>query len=84
MSKQTAVDWLVEQLKEYDFADIKDSENYIIKIPAWVLTEKQEKAKEMERQQIIKAHEQGRIDKHNDFGRDGETYYKEKYSSTCL
>ena len=37
MSKQTAVDWLIEQLKEYDFADIKDSENYIIKIPAWIL-----------------------------------------------
>jgi len=54
MKKQTAVDWLIEQLKEYDFADIKDSEYYIIKIPAWILTEKQEKAKEMEKEQIIK------------------------------
>lgn len=61
MSKQTAVDWLIEQLKEYDFADIKDSENYIIKIPAWVLTEKQEKAKEMEKEQIISAHRHGLI-----------------------
>jgi hypothetical protein len=50
--KQTAVEWLVDQLKEYDFADIKDSENYIIKIPAWILTEKEEQAKEMEKKQI--------------------------------
>jgi len=50
--KQTAVEWLVDQLKDYDFADIKDSENYIIKIPAWILTEKEEQAKEMEKKQI--------------------------------
>lgn len=37
-----------------------------------------------EQAQIVLAHEQGRSDKHNDFGRDGETYYKEQYSSTCL
>jgi hypothetical protein len=47
----TAVEWLVEQLKEYDFADIKDNENYIIKIPAWVLAEKEEQAKQMEKDQ---------------------------------
>ena len=49
--KQTAVEWLVEQLKEYDFADIKDTENYIIKIPAWILTEKEDQAKAMEKEQ---------------------------------
>jgi hypothetical protein len=59
MSKQTAVQWLIEQIKEYDFADIKDQENYIIKIPAWVLTEKQEKAESMEKQQIKDAYLQG-------------------------
>jgi hypothetical protein len=51
--QQTAVEWLVEQFKEYDFADVKDTENYIIKIQSFVLTEKLEKAKEMHRQQAI-------------------------------
>jgi hypothetical protein len=52
--QQTAVEWLVEQFKEYDFADVKDTENYIIKMQSFVLTEKLEKAKEMEKQQAIK------------------------------
>ena len=57
MKEQTAVEWLIMQLKEYDFADIKDSENYIIKIPAWVLTEKEEQAKKMEKEQTKAAYE---------------------------
>ena len=52
---QTSIEWLIEQLKEYDFADIKDSENYIIKIPAWILTEKEEQSKQMHKQEIIDA-----------------------------
>ena len=79
MSKQTAVDWLIEQLKEYDFADIKDSENYIIKIPAWILTEKQEKAKEMERQQIIKAHLHGVIHKFDNPNDASDNYYNDTF-----
>jgi len=53
--KQTAVEWLIEQLKEYDWADIKDSQNWVIKIDALVLTAKVEQAKAMEKEQIIKA-----------------------------
>lgn len=75
MSKQTAVEWLIDQLKEYDFADIKDSENYIIKIPAWILTEKQEKAKEMERQQINKAWQDGAVTAQNDAAKEIEKNY---------
>ncbi len=37
---------------------------------------------EKEKQQIILAHEQGRTDKHNDFGRDGEKYYSDVSDST--
>ena len=51
--QQTAVEWLVEQFKEYDFADVKDTENYIIKMQSFVLTEKLEQAQEMHRQQAI-------------------------------
>ena len=53
VEKQTAVEWLINQLKQYDFADIKDQENYIIKIQSWVLTEKVEQAREMEEQQML-------------------------------
>ena len=52
MAQKTAVEWLVEQLKEYDFADIKDNEYYIIKIPTWILKEKEIQAKAMEKEQI--------------------------------
>jgi hypothetical protein len=51
--QQTAVEWLVEQFKEYDFADVKDTENYIIKMQSFVLTEKLEKAKEMDKENMI-------------------------------
>ena len=57
--QQTAVEWLVEQFKEYDFADVKDTENYIIKMQSFVLTEKLDKAKEMEKDQHIKSWEAG-------------------------
>jgi hypothetical protein len=39
---------------------------------------------EKEKQQIVMAHEQGRSDKHNDFSRDGEKYWSEQSTSTCL
>ena len=73
MSKQTAVDWLIEQLKEYDFSELKDTENYIIKIPAWVLTEKQEKSKSMEKEQIMEAHYAPK------YGCFSEKYYDETF-----
>jgi len=80
MKKQTAVQWLVEQLKEYDFADIKDNDYYIIKIPCWVLTEKKEQAKQMEKKQIKKAykdfHDLGHI-----YGLDTEQYYNENFNA---
>lgn len=86
MSKQTAVNWIIEQLKEYDFADIKDQENYIIKIPSWVLTEKQEQAEKMEKQQIKDAYIQGDEDgfhsteSHADYEIESRSdYVSEKY-----
>jgi hypothetical protein len=56
--QQTAIEWLVQQFKEYDFADVKDTENYIIKMQSFVLTEKLDKAKEMEKQMMIEFAEQ--------------------------
>ena len=78
MKQQTAVEWLIGQLKEYDFADIKDDENYIIKIPAWVLTEKEEQAKQMEKEQIIDAWDNGCED--DGIIDNAEQYYNETYN----
>ena len=53
MTKQTAVEWLVEQIVEYDFSPRDNT--YLIEIPSWILKERIEKAKEMEKEQIINA-----------------------------
>jgi hypothetical protein len=68
--KQTAVSWLVE---EFDLT----SESPIIKNVV-------EQAKQMEKEQIIDAHNIGRNDKHNDFGREGEQYYNETFKSEYI
>jgi hypothetical protein len=63
--KQTATEWLTEKLRlEFGFVF---SDNIL------------EQAKEMEKQQIIDAHNIGRNDKHNDFDREGEQYYNETF-----
>jgi hypothetical protein len=49
--KQTAVEWLVTELKKYDSAGLKDQSNYVIEMPTHILTELEEQAKEMEKQQ---------------------------------
>ena len=67
--KQTAVEWLVEQLKEYDFADIKDQENYIIKIQSWVLAEKIQQAKAMNVAENECNYQRGRLDMLEEFNK---------------
>jgi len=89
MSKQTAVEWLVEQLKEYDFADIKDDENYVLKIPAWILTEKEEQAKAMEKEQIIEAYltplsNEYWFQKDEILNQESEKYYNETYNDKTI
>jgi len=53
--KQTAVEWLDEQIKEYDFSPRDNT--YLIEIPFWIWKEKIEQAKAMEKEQIVKAYE---------------------------
>lgn len=55
---ETALDKFIEQIKEYDFSKVTDDENWIIKIPAWVLTEKIEQAKQMEKKMLCDLVEQ--------------------------
>ena len=75
--QQTAVEWLVEQFKEYDFADVKDTENYIIKMQSFVLTEKLEKAKEMDKIQKFHMFNCGR-----QYQLTGEGTFKQVYQET--
>ena len=60
--KQTAVEWLVEQIKDYDCSPISNNEDYAIVIPIWILKSKVEQAKEIEKKQIRKAFENGQTD----------------------
>jgi len=50
--KQTSIEWLVDQLKEYDFSPRDNT--YLIEIPVWIWKEKVEQAKEMEKEQKLK------------------------------
>ena len=72
--KQTAVEWLIEQIKEYDFSPRDNT--YLIEIPSWILKERIEQAKELEKQQIIDAWNDvyGHI-------KDAEQYYNETFKS---
>jgi hypothetical protein len=74
MAQQTPIEWLVNQLKEYDFADITDQENYIIKIQSWVLTEKIEQAK-----QIDKKHKKLMFDCGRQYQLTGEGTFEQIY-----
>jgi hypothetical protein len=78
MSKQTAVEWFIDQLKEYDFSPRENT--YLIEIPSWILTEKQEQAKAMEKEQIINAHLTGLIHPLEiEATKQTEQYYNETY-----
>jgi hypothetical protein len=78
-NKQSSVEWLVEQLKEYDFSEEDDT--YVIKIQSWVLTEKHEKAKAMHEKEIGNAHTHGRnVERGIDDGIfTAEQYYNETF-----
>ena len=81
--QRMTVEWLVEQFKEYDFADVKDEENYIIKMQSFVLTEKLEQAKEMEKERIETAYNKGTVHgidyPESTLPITGEQYYEQTY-----
>jgi len=73
--KQTAVEWLVEQIKEYDFSPRDNT--YLIEIPFWIWKEKIEQAKAMEKEQIIDAYETSHISMMT-----SEQYYNETFNKS--
>jgi hypothetical protein len=72
--KKTAVEWLVSELKKYDSAGLKDQSNYVIEMPTYILTELEEQAEEMEKQQIIDAYNKVSMNT-------GEQYYNEEFKN---
>ena len=74
--KQTAVEWLEEFLKQHDCA-YSSLDYYEFKIPMHIFDKKFEKAKEMERQQIIDAWWDGVSNWDNEST--AEQYYNETF-----
>jgi hypothetical protein len=71
----TAVEWLVSELKKYDSAGLKDQSNYVIEMPTHILTELEEQAKEMEKEQIETAYNKAVPFKY------GKEYYNETFKN---
>ena len=79
--KPSSIEWLVDQFKEYDFSE--DDGMYLIKIPSWLLAEKEEKAKAMHKEEIVDAYCKAGLDiAHNDSIKESglaQEYYNETY-----
>jgi hypothetical protein len=76
-NKQSSIEWLIEQLKEYDFSNEDDT--YVIKIQSWVLTEKHEKAKAMHKEEIKNAFTNGFISSRGSNRIADEIFYNETF-----
>jgi hypothetical protein len=77
---QTAVQWLIEQFKDYDCTPASNNDEYVIVIPQWIFNAKRDEALGMEKQQIIDAFCEGSDDGFYGFGDDrAEQYYNETY-----
>jgi len=57
--KQTAVEWLVEQFKDYDCTPLSNNEEYVIVMPKWIFNAKKDEALEMQKKQIKDAYTTG-------------------------
>lgn len=74
--KQTAIEWLVEQIKDYDCSPITNDEEYVIVIPRWILNSKKDEAIEKEKQQIMVAYYEGYSDGVQQLNENDEYYYE--------
>jgi hypothetical protein len=72
MSKQTAIEWLEDQIECF-------GNKHELQMSWATLDELLEQAKEMEKEQIIDAHDCGYIDGANKKNETAEQYYNETY-----
>ena len=52
----TSIEWLIEQIKEYDFTPPSNNEEYVIVMPKWIFDAKRDEALKMHKQEIIDAY----------------------------
>ncbi len=81
----TAVEWFIEQIKEYDFTPPSNNEEYVIVMPKWIFNAKRDESLKQEKQDIISGYAFG----HNDGCRymtnekqefeHGEAYFAETF-----
>jgi len=82
----TSIEWLIDQIKEYDFTPPSNNEEYVIVMPKWIFDAKRDEAKEMHKQEIIDAWNGGDYahfyskETGRDFA-DGSEYYQETFVS---
>lgn len=79
MSKESAVEWLDEQLQDImniEYGVIDGVRKVVIPLEDYMILKQQAKA--MEKEQIIDAFDYGYIAKHDSFG---SQYYNEKYNN---
>ena len=76
--KQTAVEWLVEQIKDYDFAPL-NTKDYEIIISIEILKSKVEQAKAMEQEQIISVYWDSYNEGKYRTDKTADEYYKETF-----
>jgi hypothetical protein len=72
--KQTAVDYLIDQLVDYDYSNRDNL--YLIEIPSWIFKEKIDKAKALMEEQIKDAYGDGLNPHRNDYANRDEYYIK--------
>ena len=81
MEKQlTAVEFLLRELKKYGDTCPNYEINYVIEIPTHILTELEEQAKQMEKEQIVMAIDNVYFDKDGN-EMTGEDYYNTTFKS---
>jgi len=77
----TSIEWLIEQIKEYDFTPPSNNEEYVIVIPKWIFDAKIDEALEMHKQEIIDAYGEGFGWNYGNKKYNGKEYYQETFVS---
>ena len=76
-----SIDWLIEQIKEYDFTPPSNNEEYVIVMPKWIFDAKRNESLEMHKQEIIDAVDSNFTYSNNEYPTLGEQYYHKTFVS---
>jgi hypothetical protein len=76
----TSIEWLIEQIKEYDFTPPSNNEEYVILMTKWIFDAKIDEALEMHKQEIIDAYNKSFELRDKPYST-AEKYYQETFVS---